>query len=73
MSNSDRFSVIGPDGFIHHVIVWDGETPWNPCHEDDIVILSSNYHVGPGDRYENGNFIMVENKVDQEPLDAVEG
>ena len=69
MSNSDRFSVVGNDNFIHRVIVWDGITPWNPCHEDDLVILSSDHHVGPGDKYETGEFVLVATQVDQQVND----
>ena len=39
MVEAGKWAIINADGIVENVILWDGITEWNPCHEDDQVIL----------------------------------
>lgn len=42
------FAIVRPDNSVEKVILWDGITPWSPCHEDDSVVLVLDDNAVPG-------------------------
>lgn len=44
-----RYATIDADGLVSNVILWDGETDYNPGPGLDLVALDDNSPVGPGD------------------------
>jgi len=42
------FAIVKPNNIVESVIVWDGETPWVPCHDEDTVILVLDDNAAPG-------------------------
>lgn len=60
MSN---YAIIGPDGIVTNVVVWDGVTPWD--HDGEVVDLTGHEGAGIGWTYANGTF--VDNRPEPEP------
>jgi hypothetical protein len=57
VNETGKYAVVRADGLVENVVVWDGVTEWNPCHEDDQVIFCDEEYVGPGfTLLEDGSF-----------------
>lgn len=56
MSNEQRYAVVR-DGVVENVVVWDGESDWQPP-EGTTLVLSD--EAGPGDTHDGKTFTPPE-------------
>lgn len=61
---SYSFAIVKPNNTVEKVVVWDGESEWSPCHEDDSVILVLDDNAVPGGIHNgDGTFSRPEPEV----------
>ena len=51
-----RVAIVNSENKVENIALWDGVTPWQPCHEDDELVLVEGVPVDLGWIYDGLNF-----------------
>lgn len=54
--DAGRYAVVGLDGIVANIVLWDGHTEWSPPDDTTLVPLSPTNPASKGDTYDGKTF-----------------